>query len=397
MKILYIGFMVPIDEAYSMGLESMAGNNLENEFIDCLIDKYSINSVKCFTYVPIKTYPQSRQIFIKKRILNYNKLKYSTMVPTVNLPLIKQVSFSIIVFTMIIKEIIKIWKHNKKEKIVLLTLNSNWIFSIPAYVIKKITSIKSVCFLIDAFYCSEKINIFRRLIINLSKLMFTKYDGIITICEKSVHSFAPNVPYISIIPPYKKQDNNHYLSVKHRQDQIKLLFSGSLSHHNGIIECIEAFKTLPDNFLFTICGAGELEGYISNEAQKNKRIDYRGLIKRDEAIHLQESSDILLIIRTQSTLYSKNLANYAFSYKLIEYMHSGKPIIATRVGSIPLELLKYLNIVESEEPISISKKIKKVIENYNESVNIAAQGKDFIEKNCTWEKLGPQIYRFLES
>jgi glycosyltransferase involved in cell wall biosynthesis len=107
------------------------------------------------------------------------------------------------------------------------------------------------------------------------------------------------------------------------------------------------------------------------EKELNEQFQYLGLVSRDELQSINNSADLLLVCRLNSTF-----GNYGFPWKLGEYCMTSKPIIATRVGDIERYFKNNLNIyiAEPEDPISIYNKMKLVFEDYQKVLRISKNG-----------------------
>ena len=88
----------------------------------------------------------------------------------------------------------------------------------------------------------------------------------------------------------------------------------------------EVLKT-DKGYLFVFVGGSQK--HLKNELKglPKENLYLRGRVERSEALQYLNSSDILVIPRSWS-----KLAHLAFPYKLVEYMGSGKPVIATDIS-----------------------------------------------------------------
>jgi len=110
-----------------------------------------------------------------------------------------------------------------------------------------------------------------------------------------------------------------------------LLFLGALIQRKGVINLLQAIKSLCDeeinNFKLLIAGSGEEENKLREFVKINKmeeRVDFLGWITNEQKPELLKKSDILVL-----PSYNEGLP-----ISILEAMSYGLPIVSTNVGSI---------------------------------------------------------------
>lgn len=177
------------------------------------------------------------------------------------------------------------------------------------------------------------------------------------------------------------------------EEEIKtILYSGGLIEKYGILDLVSAFKKLKgDKYRLIICGSGEAEDFIRKESRSDKRIVYKGLLKREEVLQLQKSSTVLVNPRPNNEEYTK----YSFPSKIMEYMSSGRPVIAYKLDGIPEEYYDYIYpVMESED--GLYNTLRNVLsKDKNELNNKGNLAKEFVltQKNST--KQGEKILKMV--
>lgn len=132
---------------------------------------------------------------------------------------------------------------------------------------------------------------------------------------------------------------NNLNLIKYKKDKIIVLYTGELSSNVGIKELVEGFKKLEANkYELHICGSGELEKWISTQAARYGNIYYHGFVVGDELKEVEDMADIFINPRNDNNEYTK----YSFPSKNLEYLKSGKPVIAYKLSGIPREYDKVL-------------------------------------------------------
>lgn len=123
-----------------------------------------------------------------------------------------------------------------------------------------------------------------------------------------------------------------------------ILYSGGLSEKYGVIDLIRSFEKLDEeNYRLVICGSGEAEADILKASHRDKRIIFKGLLRREEVLQLQKSSNILVNPRPNNEEYTK----YSFPSKMMEYLSSATPVVAYKLDGIPNEYYKYMYPIKS--------------------------------------------------
>lgn len=143
-------------------------------------------------------------------------------------------------------------------------------------------------------------------------------------------------------------------SYKQNSEIKYLTYTGKVNFQFGIKELIDDFKSIHDeNLRLVICGEGDAVGYVEKEAAKDKRIEYKGQVLPAEAQEWMEKSDILINPRKGDGEYTK----YSFPSKTIDYLLTGKPVIAYYLDGMPPvynEFLITLNHRTLTEAIAIA-------------------------------------------
>lgn len=183
------------------------------------------------------------------------------------------------------------------------------------------------------------------------------------------------------VPPYAKI----------REDKDVFLYTGTLREIFGVKNLVKAFEIahLPNSELW-ICGSGDSADYIKQKSEENKAIKFFGLVDSDEALRLQHEATILVNPRTNSGEYVK----YSFPSKTIEYLLSGRSVIAYQLPGIPDEYNEHLITPQDESVDSLAKTLEYTVSlNLQQRIKIGEKAREFIikKKNST-----TQVERILE-
>lgn len=167
---------------------------------------------------------------------------------------------------------------------------------------------------------------------------------------------------------------------------------------NNIIKAFsmiaEEFKTL-NLYLFgtpTADTKKKLENLILS-LNLGKRVIMKGRVKGTEVPKTLKEAKILVSSQPNTVR-----ASGGFPTKLGEYLASGTPALFTNVGENSKYVKNEVHIffVEPENPHLYADKLKKILNNYKQSLSIAKKGKEFINENYSHTIQGKYLVDFLK-
>lgn len=131
---------------------------------------------------------------------------------------------------------------------------------------------------------------------------------------------------VESIPPIERIEDISQKNV------IKIAYAGGLQSAFGIGRFVEEFaKNTDDRFRLIICGAGDEAEHIQELAAFDNRIEFRGQILPFEVSSVLREADILINTRLNDSEYTK----YSFPSKNIEYLMTGKRVVACLLDGMP--------------------------------------------------------------
>lgn len=218
------------------------------------------------------------------------------------------------------------------------------------------------------------------------KFHYKLFDGLFVITQNLYQYFREElkfvnpiivVPMIVDIERFNHQTNSNYNNI---------VFSGELDNEKeGLGLLIRAFykihKSYPE---FTL----DLYGKAPDEQQKihlnqmisdlkiENNVILKGYKTRDEMTNILLSAKLLVFSRPPSLQ-----ATYGFSTKLGEYLATGKPVVATKIGEIELFLTDRKNAFLCDPDVdSIAETICNILDDYDFALKIGKEG-----RNCSFE------------
>ena len=187
--------------------------------------------------------------------------------------------------------------------------------------------------------------------------------------EKNIYvkpNFLPNPP----APEYKSSSY--------------IVFVGRLAREKGINVLLDAFKILnkgKTNIHLKILGSGPDQNFLEEKIKK-------GFIKNVDFIGRKVHSDVLENIKNSMALVMPSIWNETFGLSAIEAYACGKPVIASKIGSLS-EIVrdgKTGLLFEPGDPIELASKIQWVVENPDACVEMGRNARKEFEEKYTEER-----------
>lgn len=124
-----------------------------------------------------------------------------------------------------------------------------------------------------------------------------------------------------------------------------VVYTGKLDEKFGTRDMVDSFKFVSDpSVRFIICGKGDSEGYVQSAAERDARIKFLGQVTPDVAKLWQQKATVLVNPRPNSERYTK----YSFPSKNIEYLFSGKPVVAYMLEGMPRVYKDFIYEIQEE-------------------------------------------------
>jgi len=133
-----------------------------------------------------------------------------------------------------------------------------------------------------------------------------------------------------------------------------VVYSGRLQMRYGIDVYLKAISLIDDYSLhFDFYGTGEGVEIIKKFSQKDSRVRYMGYYLPDE-LHVIQQNSLLLINPRQN---EQEFTKFSFPSKTMEYMMSGRPVIAYKLDGMPDEYMDYILSPKDNSPEELAKTI----------------------------------------
>jgi glycosyltransferase involved in cell wall biosynthesis len=404
MNILFIGGMLPKEKepeilAKSKSAIQYAANDFQWNLIDgfSMIDNVNLDLLSAPFIGP---YPlEYTALFIKGFSSRYNLKLTADYVGFCNLWGVRNISRKN-ALTRRVKSLI----HGNGSQKVIMIYSPHTPFLQAAICAKKIDPTIHICLIMPDL--PEYMNlhqkksilykIFKKIDINIFYRHLAQVDSYVLISKHmSQYLRIGNHPYIVIEGMTNQTEpiipENDFADTE--EEQKIILYSGTLNTKFGIVNLLKAFSTInnPD-YILNICGRGDAESIVTEYASQDSRIHYFGQVTINESRSMQAASSILINPRNDQDEYTK----YSFPSKIIEYLLSGKPLIAYKLPGIPDEYDEYIFYIEGDDIQSMQNKIEEVLRlPYTTRKRFGEKARNFVIKNKNNQTSCAKIYNMI--
>ena len=177
------------------------------------------------------------------------------------------------------------------------------------------------------------------------------------------------------------------------KDHVMFLYTGALDEFTGVKDMVDAFMlTKSSRYRLVICGDGALKKYIISQSRIDDRIEFMGVLPREECINLQHKTTCLINPRKPNG----NITKYSFPSKTMEYLTSGAPMIGYRLEGIPNEYYEYMYTPEDMSVEAMARIMEQVaMTEQNELDYKASMAYKFIATHKTAQAQVQKMLNFL--
>lgn len=300
-------------------------------------------------------------------------------------------------------ELLKEKKKNKTDVIIYYSP-----LPITAILLYLITRFRNILFLKEESEIPEvylrKMNFTQKIF--FKKLHYPLFDGLLLMTNRLIHHFEfekkSNIPFLHVPMTV---DFERFCNVEKSYPTVDYIaYCGGLNDKkDGINILINAFARLsgcfPNIRLYLIGDTltqSESDQYIKQVSQNklSDRVIFTGRVSKNEIPKLLANA-LLLVLPRPSSLQ----AEAGFPTKLGEYLSTGKPVLVTKVGEIPLYLTDQVNafMAEPGNAESLFSKMKCILMDYPKAEQIGKKGKEVVIQHFNYQQQTKDIINFIKS
>lgn len=235
----------------------------------------------------------------------------------------------------------------------------------------------------------------------LVRRMLAYADVVIALAPDLARCLAPGRP--ALVFPGILQSNLIEASLalgsrainKSNSEPFTIVYAGGLSAAYGVDRLVKAVCRFDAGIpvLLKLFGRGDQEDVIRQIAVSDPRIRYGGFVDEEALLPELCSADLLINPRPTSEFF----ASLSFPSKLIEYIATGRPVLTTRISSIPEDLKNHYYFISDESVEGIREAILKVMQlPASEIFSKGASAQKFAGDFLSEKALGEKILNFIK-
>ena len=240
---------------------------------------------------------------------------------------------------------------------------------------------------------SRAARILKRMDVVLVSSALAHADAVISLAPELIQRFAIKKPYLvfpGILDSSLVQMINKEKASKLTRKPFVILYAGGLNQAYGVDRLIDAVENMTDSqaVQLKLFGRGDQEQKIQRLAASDSRFYYGGFVGNEQLIPELLQADLLVNPRPTH----ESFAIMSFPSKLIEYLATGRPVLTTRIASIPDAYHPYFFYIEDESSNGVKNAIVTLMRmDSTKREAYALQGQTFINKEATEYATGCKI------
>ena len=332
-----------------------------------LLNGFEANSypVKVITLPTLRDFPQYyKKTYFKSSSFSHIKGNEDLCLGFVTIPVIKHVSKYLNLY----KCLNKLLKDKDNVHLIIYGIHSPYLKAVEK--IKQRNDKIKTCLIVPDLpeYMSDSKNIIYRLLKSIDKKIILKsfqYIDSFVLLSQYMAERLPigDKPWMVMEGIYNTNDN---ITNVPKEPYKTILYTGNLAKRYGILDLLEAFTKInsPD-FRLWLCGNGDGLEKIQEIQKRDSRIEYFGILPRNEVLKLQKRATLLVNPRHSYEEYTK----YSFPSKTMEYMASGTPTLMSKLPCLPKEYEPYIYFFDDESVEGMKNKIIEICEKSQEELN----------------------------
>lgn len=225
-------------------------------------------------------------------------------------------------------------------------------------------------------------------------------DAIITLAPALIRRFSlqhtpalvfPGILDSSFVKQVMLSDVSKFITLK----KFTIIYAGGLHQVYGVDRLIDAILEMPIDLpiQLQLFGRGDQEQRIKQLALNDPRFYYGGFVGNDLLIPAMLSANLLINPRPTTSDFSSN----SFPSKLIEYLATGRPVLTTRISSIPVEYQSYFLYIDKEDSAGIKSALIHAINIPPLEMEVIGQkGRMFIQQAASEASVGQKILDLIQ-
>lgn len=370
-----------------------AANRVQGYYLNELIEQMDVelDILSALVTVP---YPKSSRRFIAE-----NKVEVSKKVKIINIPFYNYSYINIFSQYFNITKYAKKWgRENYDKRVWIIVYSMRLPLLNAATEIKKLVPNSTIINIVPDLpqYMHQKKSFIRKVLeIPYKKAlenMENIVDGYVLYTRQMLNKIErKDVPYIVIEGLFKEVPKRDIYPIENAKKII--MYAGILSEEYGVKLLVDSFIEAQLNDVeLHLYGKGTYLEELKIIVDNYENVIYKGFVTPEESFEAMCSADLLVNARPSNPEYTK----YSFPSKTFEYMASGTPVLMKKLPGIDEEYYKYVYVIDKEDVISISKKLREIFELIDDDrKRMGREAKKFICENKSSKKQVKKMIDFI--
>ncbi|MBZ5524458.1 MAG: glycosyltransferase family 4 protein [Acidobacteriia bacterium] len=394
LALAFVGCVLPDCAEMRTPAFSPAGQMCQEEMIEAM-GRAGLRPSLVVSVRPVSSFPNSRKIWIPRTCGFLKDGTKVSLISFLNITPVKQLWIGM----KTVWEIVKwAWANRSAEHRVIYSYNLTvppGLFTLLAARISRSRAMVSLC---DINIPGQTVpdTYANRIDFWLHHKLIPKFDGHVAVADAIMEDFAPDKPYVRIdggipeallserfLTPQSPRDESHFT----------VAFAGTLHPVNGLDVLLSAFERIQGSrYRLLVAGGGMLADSVRSAAQADPRIRYLGFLSFPDVLDLYKSADLLVCMRPTKSVSTR----YFFPSKLMEYLASGTPVLATCTGHVEHEYGRFCFLLREETPDALAAFIQKVANlPRHDRMAMGAAAREYMRQNKSWDGQGARIVEFI--
>lgn len=237
---------------------------------------------------------------------------------------------------------------------------------------------------------SKVYDLLKKVDISRMNKLIEQVDTFVLLTEHMKERFHVNERPALVVEGIIEKIENISMKEEQKNDDIKyIVYTGKLNEKFGVRKLIGSFLEFPDiQYRLVLVGDGDCVPYINEIAKKDCRIIYTGQVTPQEAKNWQQKADVLINPRMNNEEYTK----YSFPSKTIEYLMTGKPVVAYWLDGMKKKYREFLYIIPENKK---NAEMETIVQAINDEYKLDKYSKfrKYAEINLRADSIAYQIIR----
>jgi glycosyltransferase involved in cell wall biosynthesis len=236
------------------------------------------------------------------------------------------------------------------------------------------------------------------------RTIYKMFDGIIAISTYLEEYFSRRVrkgARVLRVPIIVDTDEIKPVELSDHHGRHRIVYVGALGHPGEVSSLIQAFSMVAGRHLeWELQIIGDTPGTdvlaqmrkLARSLSLDGRVDFTGMVGRNVLPSYLEKASLLALLRS-SGIFSKA----GFPTKLGEYLATGKPVVVTSVGDIPLFLEDHVSayLVPPDNTEAFAQKLDEAMSDYDHALDVGRKGREVAVREFDYRSNCRKIVEFV--